>query len=791
MDVRTRLKNGFLLWDGAMGTMLQKSGVELGRYPETLAITNPQAIYQIQKQYVDAGCDVLLADTFGCNPYKLEGSGYEVEQVAAAAIAIAKRAAEGRAIVALDTSIIGELLEPAGTLKFEQAVEIYARLMRAGAAGGVDMICIETMTDLGETKAALLAAKETCDLPVLCSMTFEENGRTFTGVDIPSMALTLEGLGADAIGINCSLGPVEIEPLVRQLLEWTRLPVVIMPNAGLPVMEGDTLRYSITQEEFVAQMAKYADLGVAGFGGCCGTTPEYIAGLRRMLDQKKRVVLSPPRRSALCSGSHTEVIDGAKIIGERINPTGKKLFKQAVLEGNYDYILAQGVAQAQAGAEILDVNLGVPGIDEAAAMVRAVKSLQGILSQPLVIDSSDPAAIEAALRVYNGKPLVNSVNGEEAVLRRILPLVKKYGAAVIGLTLDEKGIPATAEERLAIARRILARAQEYGIPKEDVYIDCLTLTVSAEQEKAPETLRAIRLVKEKLGLKTVLGVSNISFGLPQRELVNTAFLPMALQAGLDLAILNPNVPAMTGAVDAFRVITGADQGAAAYIARHAGAQSAPAAAPSGVQEISAAISAGLREDCRRLTRELLAGEDALSIINGRLIPALDQVGSRYEKGEIFLPQLIQSAEAAKEAFQVIKEQIASQPGQSGVTKGKILIATVKGDIHDIGKNIVKVILENYGYQIIDLGKDVPVETVVQAARDEQVRLVGLSALMTTTVKNMAATIQALRQAGLGCKVFVGGAVLTPEFAREIGADFYARDAKESVDIARRVLDEGE
>ena len=781
------LQKPFVLLDGAMGTMLQKSGLPMGALPELYNLTQPETITAIHRAYIKAGADVIYANTFGANRHKLAGSGFTPEQVIAAGIAAARQAVRGTgALVALDVGPIGELLEPAGSLSFDGAYEIFSQEITAGAAAGADLIAIETMTDLNETRAALLAAKENTDLPVICTMTFEESGRTFTGCSIPSMALTLEGLGADAVGINCSLGPDQLPPLVEELAKWTRLPIVVKPNAGLP--DPSSQEYDIGPEQFAGYIAALIPYGIKIAGGCCGTTPEYLGMLRKALEGRSYQKPAFVPKAAVCSPSAAVPVDRARIIGERINPTGKKLFKQALIHEDIDYILNQAVSQVAAGADILDVNVGLPEIDEPRMMVRVVKALQGVVDTPLQLDSSDPAALEAGLRVYSGKAIVNSVNGEEESLNAVLPLVKQYGAAVVGLTLDKGGIPKTAEGRFAIAKRILERALSLGIPKENVFIDCLTLTASAEQAAVAETLRAVRMVKEQLGLKTVLGVSNISFGLPNRELVNHSFLTLALANGLDLPILNPNIKAMTDAVNAYHLLMNIDKGAEHFLSAYAQEDSAPAAAaPAGeAGDLSYAVEKGLKADAGRITGELLKTQEPMEIVNGLLIPALDAVGAKFESGKLFLPQLIQSANAAQAAFEVIKAHL-SKTDKAPVSRGTIVLATVKGDIHDIGKNIVKVLLENYGYTVIDLGRDVEYEAVVDAAIRHKAKLVGLSALMTTTLKSMEKTIALLRERQVDCKIMVGGAVLTPEYAKTIGADFYAKDAKESCDIAERVF----
>lgn len=771
-----------------MGTQLQSSGLKLGQRPETLCFTQPELVKDIHRRYIQAGSRLIYANTFQANSHKLEGTGYSVADTVRQAVLLAREAAAGTdTLVALDVGPVGELLEPLGTLRFEDAYGIYQEIVLAGEAAGADLVVFETFTDLYDMRAAVLAAKENTGLPVLCTMTFEENHRTFTGCTIPAMALTLEGLGVDALGINCSLGPREILPLAQELTEWTSLPLVIKPNAGLP--DPATNEYTITPEEFAEDMIPYTRIGVRILGGCCGTTPEFIQALNEKLARiPPEAAGTGKKRHGVCCPSHVTELNGVRVIGERINPTGKKRFQQALREYDLDYIMERGIEQQDAGADILDVNVGLPGLDEPKMMHDVVKALQSVVSLPLQIDSSDPAAIEAGLRAFNGKAIVNSVNGKQEVLDTVLPIVKKYGAAVVGLTMDENGIPQTAEARFEIAQRILNAALSYGIPREDVFIDCLTLTVSAQQDQARETLKAVRWVKERLGLHTVLGVSNISFGLPDRIRITESFLTQAMYCGLDLPIVNPNQKQIMDAVATFRVLSGEDKDGAAYIERFASSPDPAAPAPSGSSsmDIDTAVAKGLKDECARLTRELLQSKTEMEVINDYLIPALDKVGDQYEKGKIFLPQLINSANASCEGFEVIKKQILSRGGSS-ISKGKIIVATVQGDIHDIGKNIVKVILENYGYQVIDLGRDVPVERVVDTAIEQDVHLIGLSALMTTTVSSMATTIKALRESGHPCKIWVGGAVLTPEYAKEIGADYYAKDAKQSVDIAKEVL----
>ena len=789
----------FVLLDGGMGTQLQTRGLQPGQKPELAALEMPDTLTAIHADYARAGADILLANTFGANAKKLAGCPCTVEQVVSASIACARSAAaETGALVALDIGPLGELLVPAGTLRFEDAYAEFAQVIRAGAAAGADLVFLETMTDLYELKAAILAAKENCALPVFTSMSFESRGRTFTGCTVESYAVTAAGLGADAVGINCSLGPKEILPFAQRLCRSVPagVPVFVKPNAGLPNPDGS---YNLNAAEFAAEMKAYASIGVSMVGGCCGTTPDFIAKLRETFAPLVPADKIPIRRSCLCTPVRFVEVDGITVVGERINPTGKKRLQQALRDGDSAYPCAQAVAQAEAGAQVLDVNAGLPGIDEAATLEQLVKDLQAITDLPLQLDSSNPEALSRALRIYNGKPIVNSVNGEQKTLDTILPLCKKYGAAVVGLALDEHGIPADSEGRFAIAKRIAAAANAAGIPNEDIYIDCLTLTASAQQEGAVQTLEALTRCKKELGVRTVLGVSNISFGLPCRGYLNTTFLTMAMSAGLDLAIMNPNTPEMMAAVRAYRVLTSQDKQSSDYVAAYADVQiqttqtsksaatvaEVGAAAPGG-DALFEAVRRGLKAEARAAADAALTMREPLDVVNTSLIPALDAVGDGFEKGTVFLPQLLQAATAAQAAFESIKAKIAAS-GQAQGSKGKIVIATVKGDVHDIGKNIVRVILENYGYDVLDLGRDVAPERVVEAVRQTGAKLVGLSALMTTTVPNMQATIEALHAAGLDCKVMVGGAVLTPDYARNIGADYYCKDAKASADLAKQLL----
>lgn len=782
------MQNNVVVLDGAMGTELQKRGLETGALPERLNVGAPETVEAVHRAYVDAGAKVISANTFGANRIKV-GSSEEAVSLVRAGIAAARRAAGGRAYVALDIGPTGALAEPLGDMTFEEAYDVFREQAEA-CADAADLAIIETMSDLTELKAAALAVRENTSLPVLCSMTFDENGRTFTGCSVETFALTASPY-CDAIGINCSLGPAQILPLMRRLKKYTRKPLFVKANAGLP---DSRMNYSVTAEEFVSACLPYLEEGIFILGGCCGTTPEYIkrlsnavAGVVKKQDNGRRVP------SAVCSATKAVDIDGVKVIGERINPTGKKAMKKALTEGDFGYIASQALEQIEAGAEILDVNAGLPEIDEKTVLVKTVKFLQSLTDAPLQIDCGKPDAIESALRCYTGKAIVNSVSAEDGALRGILPVAAKYGAAVVGLTVGADGVPATTERRLELARKIIETAKEYGIPEEDVYIDCLTLTVSAEQSQAMQTLAALTQIKKEYRVKTVLGVSNVSFGLPARRIVNTAFLTAAMYAGLDLPILNPNDAANMQAVDAFNVLNGKDVGCAAFIEKYADykpaesakrASSAEKATISGdPDDLTYCISKGL-DRAAAITAALLERYDGMTVVNDMLIPALNKVGDDFERGVIFLPQLIASAETAKACFDAVKR---SMPESADTSKGEIVLATVKGDVHDIGKNIVGTVLENYGYRITDLGKNVDPEEVVRVCAARKIRLCGLSALMTTTAENMRVTVRRLRESCPDCRIMVGGAVLTPEYAAEIGADVYCRDAAASARYAAEVF----
>ena len=779
-----------LFFDGAMGTLLQQEGLSPGELPESWNMIHPDIIRGIHKSYLDAGCDIVKTNTFGANVLKLRGSTQTAAELVTAGVRLAREAIDeaGHGFAALDIGPTGKLLKPMGDLDFETAYEAYKEMVLAGAAAGADCYLIETMSDTMEIKAAVLAAKENSDLPVFVTMVFDERARLLTGADIPAAVAMLEGLGVDALGLNCGFGPDKMIPLVEQLKTCCSIPLIVTPNAGLPVVVGGNTVYDVAPDDFAATMREIAKMGVWFVGGCCGTTPAHIAAEVTACRDLPVLPLPDNRRAVVSSGSMAvEIGDDPVIIGERINPTGKSRFKQALRDHDIDYILNEGIAQQDNGAHILDVNVGLPEIDEIAMMKEVVQSLQSVTTLPLQIDTSSPAAMEAALRVYNGKPMMNSVNGKQESMKAVFPLAKKYGGVVVALTLDESGIPETAEGRFAIAEKIVRTAESYGIHRSDIVVDALTMTISSDQASAMVTLRALSLIKEKLGVRTVLGVSNVSFGLPKREIVNSAFYLLALQAGLDAAIINPGNAAMMQSWRSYRALFAKDAQCAGYIAAYSGQAAAPVSEAKAEMTLSDAVIRGLKEEAALHAADALKENAPLSVINDQLIPALDMVGKGFEKGTVFLPQLLMSADAAKAAFAVVKDTLA-KTGSAQQKKGKVILATVKGDIHDIGKNIVKVLLENYGYDVIDLGKDVPPELIVDTALSQDVKLVGLSALMTTTVPSMEETIRQLRAKKPDCKVVVGGAVLTQEYADMINADFYAKDAMQTVHVAEEVLD---
>ncbi|OFI06055.1 methionine synthase [Clostridium acetireducens DSM 10703] len=785
MGIKEDLLNKFLFFDGAMGTMLQNRGLKAGEIPETYNILHPEIIKDIHEKYIEAGSNIIITNTFGANELKLKNTGYSVEEVITEAVNIAK-SAKGEKYIALDIGPIGQLMEPIGTLKFEKAYEIFKRQVVAGSKAGCHVILIETISDIYEAKAAVLAAKENSNLPVFCTMTFAEDGRTFTGTDPITMVTVLEGLGVDALGLNCSLGPKEIMPIVEEILKYSSIPVIVQPNAGLPRVDGNKTVYDITEEEFASYMKTIAEKGARILGGCCGTNDDFIRKTVEKVENIKVKEIEKKEFTAITSYSKTVLLgEEVKIIGERINPTGKKKFKEALKTNNMDYILNEAIMQKEAKADILDVNVGLPEINEEEVMIKVIREIQSIIDLPLQIDSSNSKVIEKAVRIYNGKPIINSVNGKEEVMESIFPIAKKYGAVVIGLTLDEKGIPSKAEDRVKIAEKIINKANEYGIDKKDIIIDCLVLTVSAQQKEVMETIKAVKMVKDKFNVKTTLGVSNVSFGLPNRSILNKTFLAMALAQGLDAPILNPNNKDVIETINAFKVLANQDKDAKDYVKNYSNIDDKKEVnKENNTKDLKNIIISGIKEEAKEKTKELLKIKQSMEIVDEYLIPALDIVGKKYEKGEIFLPQLIQSAETVKNAFEIIREKISIE-GKVSIYKGKIILATVQGDIHDIGKNIVKVILENYGFEVIDLGKDVPIKVVVEKAKQNNIKLVGLSALMTTTVKSMEETIKALRKNNINCKVFVGGAVLNEEYAKMIKADYYAKDAQEAVKIAQK------
>ncbi len=796
MNIMEYIKSNILVFDGAMGTMMQKKGLQTGDLPEILSITNPEIILEIHKEYVAAGADIVSTNTFQASEYKLKDCGYTVEEIVSAGVQLAKKS--GAKYVALDIGPCGQLLEPIGTVSFDEAYALFKKQMMIGEMAGADVIIIETMSDVYETKAAILAAKENTSLPVIACLTYQQDGRTFTGTDPVTGTITLQSLGVDALGVNCSMGPKELLPIVDKILKYSKVPVIVQANAGLPqIIDGETV-YGITPDEYAGYVSHMLEAGVKIIGGCCGTTPDFIREIRKFADKQTAVSIMTPLITAVTSSTQTVILDNRiTVIGERINPTGKPKLKEALRNNQMEYILGEAIDQAKSGADILDINVGLPEIDEPSVMTQVIKKVQEVSNLPLQIDSADIHAIEAGLRACNGRPLVNSVNGKAEVMAELFPIVKKYGAVVVGLTLDENGIPETAEGRYAIAEKIVRTAASYGIPKEDMMIDCLTLTVSAQQNGVLATLDAIKLVKSRLGVKTILGVSNVSFGLPNRPLMNSTFLAAAMGAGLDAPILNPMSLEMMRAVDTYRVINCQDLGSVNYIKKYAEDDADLGHKPvinntnpsvymiTDYEELEEFIQEGRKEEAAGQVRNLLKAKEALEIIDECFIPALNKVGDGFDKGEIFLPSLMMSAETVKACFDVIKE-VNGSDGPS-TSKGKILVATVLGDIHDIGKNIAKMLLQNYGYEVVDLGKDVPIKDIVDAAKEHHIKLIGLSALMTTTVKNMKLTITAIREAGIDCSIMVGGAVLNPEYAAFVGADFFVKDAREGVEVAKKVL----
>lgn len=787
MNIKDKIGKERLFFDGAMGTLLQKNGLKPGELPEKWNITNEDIIYNIHKSYIDAGCNILKTNTFGANSLKFNTKEFSVEKIVAKGVEIAKRAAETsqqQAYVALDMGPTGKLLKPYGELPFENAYDLYKEQIVEGAKAGADLVLIETMGDSYEIKAAVLAAKENCGLPVIVTMIFDEKGKLLTGADIKTSVFMLEGLGVDAVGFNCGFGPKQMLEILPELKKYSSLPIVINPNAGIPECVNGVTKFNVTPEAFAEDMVKLANGGAYILGGCCGTTPEHI---KKAIKLCKNIPLEPVKQkniTAVTSYSKA-VIFGKKplIIGERINPTGKKKLKAAIIAGDMGYIFSEAVSQSDAGAHILDVNVGLPEIDEPMVMCETVEGLQGITDLPLQIDTSDITAMEKALRIYNGKAMINSVNGKKESMEAVFPLAKKYGGVVVCLTLDENGIPDSAGGRIEIAKNIIDTAAKYGIGKKDLIIDTLAMTVSTGADNAKITLEALDYVRNRLGVNTVLGVSNISFGLPKRDSINSAFYTLAMGCGLSAGIINPKSESMMNSYYSYCALNGFDENFETYIGK---STTAVTEVKLETADLKTAVIKGLKEAAAKNAKELLIDTEPLKIINEYLIPALDVVGQGFENGTIFLPQLLMSADAAKAAFDEIKAHFVFS-GKVQKKRGKIVIATVKGDIHDIGKNIVKVLLENYGFEVIDLGKDVPPELIVKTARNENVKLVGLSALMTTTVTNMEITIKQLRKACPDCKIMVGGAVMTEEYSKRIGADFYSKDAMGSVRYAEKIL----
>ena len=785
MKITEFIKNNILLLDGGMGTMLQKSGLMAGELPEMWSLSHPEVIRDIHKSYYEAGSNLVLTNTFGANRLKLDSK--TLEEVIEKSVSLAKWAKENSSgeehkWIGLDIGPTGRMLKPLGDLDFEEAVDIFSESISIGAKCGADIIFIETMSDSYETKAALLAAKESCDLPVFVSNAYGADGKLMTGASPSAMVAMLEGMGAEVIGANCSLGPSGLVPVAKEYIKYSSTPLMLKPNAGLPtVVEGETF-YSLSPKDFASELCDMAKMGVSILGGCCGTTPEYIRELRRAVKDLKPASINKKHYTLTSSYTHAVEIGGdVVLIGERINPTGKPRFKEALRLGDMDHILREAVMEEESGAQVLDVNVGLPEINEAELLAKTVKAIQEISTLPLQIDSANPLAMEQALRVYNGKAMINSVNGKEESMKAVFPLVKKYGGVVVALTLDEGGIPKTAEGRVDIAKKILSRAESYGIDKDDIIFDPLAMSVSADRDAARETLRAVKMISQDLGCHTSLGVSNVSFGLPKRELINSAFLSLALANGLSAAIINPHSDEIMTQVRSYRALMGYDENFASFISS---VEETKEETLCDVSDIKWAIIKGMKARASELCRASLADRDPMDILNKEIIPALNEVGDGFEKKKIYLPSLLMSAEAAGACAEVIKSALPK--GESSAS-GKIILATVKGDIHDIGKNIVKLLLENYGYDVVDLGKDVSAEIICDETINLSADIVGLSALMTTTACEMERTIKLLRERGARCKIMVGGAVITEDYAKQIGADFYGKDGMDAVKYASEVI----
>lgn len=789
-----RLGKELLFFDGGMGTLLQAEGLQPGELPETWNIERKETIRKIHQSYFEAGSDIVLTNTFGANALKFHDENCSLKAIIDAAVENVRFGAkagirDGRDYyVALDIGPTGKLLKPLGDLSFEDAYEAFKEVVQYGEKAGADLIHIETMSDTYEVKAAVLAAKENTNLPVFATMIFDDKGKLLTGGDVPSVVALLEGLRVDALGINCGMGPKQMLPILQQIAQYTSLPIIVKPNAGLPKQRDGQTYYDVTPDVFAKQLQEIVKAGACVIGGCCGTTPKHI---RAMISACKDLEMTKPtfKNHTIVSsyGKAVELGDMPVIIGERINPTGKSKFKQALKEHNLDYILKKGITQQDKGAHILDVNVGLPDVDEVVMMKEVVRELQSVTSLPLQIDTVDTEAMEQAMRIYNGKPMVNSVSGKQESMNAVFPLIQKYGGVVIGLTLDENGIPKTAKGRLEVAGKIIEEAKKYGIDKKDIVIDVLTMTISSEPNGAKTTLEALKMVRDTYGVRTALGVSNISFGLPSRPVINANFYTMAMQNGLTAGIINPSSEDMMRSYHSYCALMNYDTNCENYIAHYGNQEPAKTTVPAGQQiDLKTAIEKGLKEDAYQTTVALVKTKEPLEIINTYLIPALDTVGKGFEKGTVFLPQLLMSADAAKSSFAVLKEELEKNGGEEK-EKEKVILATVKGDIHDIGKNIVKVLLENYSFEVIDLGKDVAPECIVETVLEKEVKLVGLSALMTTTVVSMEETIRQLREKAPDCKVMVGGAVLNQEYADMIGADFYGKDAMQSVYYAQKIL----
>ena len=789
-----RLGKELLFFDGGMGTLLQAEGLQPGEVPETWNIERKETIRKIHQSYFEAGSDIVLTNTFGANALKFHDENCSLKAIIDAAVENVRFGAkagirDGRDYyVALDIGPTGKLLKPLGDLSFEDAYEAFKEVVQYGEKAGADLIHIETMSDTYEVKAAVLAAKENTNLPVFATMIFDDKGKLLTGGDVPSVVALLEGLRVDALGINCGMGPKQMLPILQQIAQYTSLPIIVKPNAGLPKQRDGQTYYDVTPDVFAKQLQEIVKAGACVIGGCCGTTPKHI---RAMISACKDLEMTKPtfKNHTIVSsyGKAVELGDMPVIIGERINPTGKSKFKQALKEHNLDYILKEGITQQDKGAHILDVNVGLPDIDEVVMMKEVVRELQSVTSLPLQIDTVDTEAMEQAMRIYNGKPMVNSVSGKQESMNAVFPLIQKYGGVVIGLTLDENGIPKTAKGRLEVAGKIIEEAKKYGIDKKDIVIDVLTMTISSEPNGAKTTLEALKMVRDTYGVRTALGVSNISFGLPSRPVINANFYTMAMQNGLTAGIINPSSEDMMRSYHSYCALMNYDTNCENYIAHYGNQEPAKTTVPAGQQiDLKTAIEKGLKEDAYQTTVALVKTKEPLEIINTYLIPALDTVGKGFEKGTVFLPQLLMSADAAKSSFAVLKEELEKNGGEEK-EKEKVILATVKGDIHDIGKNIVKVLLENYSFEVIDLGKDVAPECIVETVLEKEVKLVGLSALMTTTVVSMEETIRQLREKAPDCKVMVGGALLNQEYADMIGADFYGKDAMQSVYYAQKIL----